>query len=113
MTKDAADRRVVFKEDSYRFIGAYFEVYKEMGRVFVEPFYQECLKIELVTKNIPFQSQQQLRLSYKQAPLKQIYIPDFVRYEKFIIEIKDVSKLCDELRAQLHNDLRAVEYRLG
>ena len=39
--------RIVFKEESYRIIGACFEVYKEKGNGFLEAVYQECLTLEL------------------------------------------------------------------
>ena len=45
--------------------------------------------------------------------MKQVYIPDFICFERIIVEIKAVSKLCDEHRAQVHNYLKATGYRLG
>jgi GxxExxY protein len=102
-----------FKEESYRIMGACFEVYKETGCGFVEPVYQECLEIELAMQNIPFRAQEQLKLSYKQKPLRQFYVPDFICYGKIILEIKAVSKLCNEFRAQVHKDLKATGYQLG
>jgi hypothetical protein len=38
--------QIVFKEESYKIIGAFFEVYKEKGNGFLEAVYQECLSIE-------------------------------------------------------------------
>ena len=75
--------------------------------------YQECLEIELGLQGIPFQSQQQLELHYKGRLLKQKYIPDFLCYDKIVLEIKAVSALTDEHRAQVHNYLKATGYRLG
>jgi GxxExxY protein len=45
--------------------------------------------------------------------LKQTYTPDFVCYGRIIVEIKAVTTLSDEHRAQLHNYLRATRMRLG
>jgi len=104
---------ILFKEESYKIVGACFEVYNEKGCGFVEPVYQECLEIELEMQSIAFQAQQQLQLSYKRRQLKQIYIPDFVCFGQIIVEIKAVSKLCDEHRAQVHNYLKATGFRLG
>jgi GxxExxY protein len=104
---------VLFKEESYRLVGACFEVYNEKGCGFVEPVYQECLEIELTLQKIPFQPQQQLALDYKGRKLKQVYIPDFVCFGQIIVEIKAVSAFCDEHRAQVHNYLKATGYRLG
>ena len=38
---------ILFKEQSYRIIGACFEIYKEKGNGFLEAVYQECLVREL------------------------------------------------------------------
>jgi len=80
---------------------------------FVEPVYQECLELELGMQEIAFRPQQQLRLHYKKKQLKQVYIPDFICFDQIVVEIKAVSRLCDENRAQVHNYLKATGYRLG
>ncbi len=104
---------IIYKDEAYKIIGACFEVYNEQGSGFVEPVYQECLEIELGLQGIPFQPQQQLELRYKGRLLKQKYIPDFLCYDKIVLEIKAVSALTDEHRAQVHNYLKATGYRLG
>ena len=104
---------LLYKEEAYAIIGACFEVYNEMGSGFVEPFYQECLELELPSRGIPFRPQAELRLRYKEKQLQQTYKPDFICYEKIVLEIKAVSQLTDEHRAQLHNYLKATGLRLG
>ena len=92
---------ILFKEESYRIMGACFEVYKEMGCGFLEAVYQECLEIELANQGIVFRPQVDLALQYKRKTLKQVYIPDFVCWEKIILEIKAVKELAPEHRAQV------------
>ena len=104
---------IIFKEESYRIIGACFEVYKEMGCGFLEPVYQECLEIELTLQSIDFKSQAELKLSYKGRLLSSKYIPDFVLYDKIVVEIKAAKELTDAHRAQVHNYLKATGYCLG
>ena len=104
---------ILYKDESYRIIGACFEVYKEKGCGFVEPVYQECLEIELSLQKVPFSAQTELKLQYKGHLLDQIYKPDFICHEKIIMEIKAVSKLVDEHRAQVHNYIKATGYKLG
>jgi GxxExxY protein len=104
---------IIYKEESYAIMGACFEVYKEMGSGFLEAVYQECLEIELGLQNIPFEPQASLLLEYKKRSLKGRYIPDFICFDKIILEIKAVSKLTDEHRAQVHNYLKATNYKLG
>jgi GxxExxY protein len=104
---------LLYKDESYRIIGACFEVYKEKGNGFVEPVYQECLEMEFGLQAIPFSAQATLRLSYKGRELMQRYIPDFMCYDKIIVELKAVTQLTDEHRAQVLNYLKATSYRLG
>ena len=104
---------ILFKEESYNLMGAMFEVYKEMGCGFLEPVYQECAELELVDQRIPFRAQMQLTLNYKQHKLKTRYVPDFICYEKIVLELKAVKAIADEHRAQVHNYLKASGYRLG
>ena len=104
---------IVYKQEAFAIIGACFEVYNEMGCGFVEPVYQECLGIEFELRNIPFLDQAELLLRYKERTLKQKYKPDFICFGKIVLEIKAVSALCDEHRAQVHNYLKATGYRLG
>jgi GxxExxY protein len=94
-------------------MGACFEVYKEKGCGFLEAVFQECLELELSDQAVPFASHQPLALSYKGRPLRQTYTPDFVCFGKIVVEIKAVSSLADEHRAQVHNYLRATGHRLG
>jgi GxxExxY protein len=89
------------------------EVYRTMGNGFLEAVYQECLDLEFRKRGIAFESQKTLTLSYHGQRLKQIYKPDFVCYEKIIVEIKAIRKLADEHRAQVVNYLKATGYELG
>jgi len=75
--------------------------------------YQECLEIEFGLKEISFEAQIPLKLTYKGKALKRCYIPDFIINGQVILEIKAVRELTDEHRAQLQNYLKATGYKLG
>ncbi len=104
---------LIYKEESYKILGACFEVYKERGCGLLEAVYQECLEIEFDLANIPFSSQAAITLYYKGRKLKQTYVPDFECYNKIIVELKAVKELSDEHRAQVFNYLRATGFQLG
>ena len=84
-----------------------------MGCGFLENVYQECLEIEFEEQGIPFESYKEVKLTYRNKQLKQPYKPDFVCYDKIIIEIKAVSNLVDEHEAQILNYLNATGFKLG
>lgn len=104
---------LIYEAETYKILGACFEVYKDKSNGFVEPVYQECLEMELALQGVPFQAQAELQIQYKGQTLRRRYIPDFVCFEKIIVEIKAVSKLTDEHRAQLLNYLKATGLKLG
>ena len=103
----------IFKEESYKIVGACFEVYWEKGCGFLEPVYQECLEIELRSQGIPFLAQRPLALNYKGVALRSVYQPDFICYDKIVLEIKAIKEVTDEHRAQVLNYLKATGLTLG
>ena len=104
---------IIHKDEGYEIVGACFEVYNEKGCGFLEGVYQECLEIEFGLRALPFVPQTELQITYKGRVLKKKFQPDFTCFEKIIVEIKAVSQLTDEHRAQVHNYLKATGYRLG
>ncbi len=104
---------IIYKEESYKIIGACFEVYKNKGGGFLEGVYQECLGIEFEIQNIPFAAKPKIQLDYKGRLLEQFFEPDFVCFDKIIVEIKAVSNLIDEHRGQTINYLHATDFELA
>jgi GxxExxY protein len=104
---------MLFKEESYEIVGACFEVHNQLGSGFTEPSYQEALEIELSSRGIPFKSQVELPIFYKDTKLKHGFRADFLCHESIIVEIKAVSALLPEHRAQVHNYLHAGRHQLG
>lgn len=107
------EEKILFKDECYQIQGAVFEVYREMGNGFLEAVYQECLEREFIKQTIPFQAQVDLVLKYKDEPLKQTYKPDFICYEKIIVELKTVKEIHSEHKAQVLNYLKASGIKLG
>ena len=104
---------IILRDESYAVMGACFEVYREKGCGFLEAVYQECLGIEFSHRSVPFQAHPALALVYKGCPLKSKYTPDFICYDKIIVELKAVTCLSDEHRAQVQNYLRGTGLTLG
>ena len=104
---------LIYEQESYVLRGVLFEVYKEMGGGFLEAVYQECLERELSLLGVSYQSQPNLRLSYKGQMLEQTYKPDFIIDNKIIVELKAVTKLRPEHEAQVINYLKATGFKLA
>lgn len=104
---------LIHEQESYAVLGACFTVYAEKGCGFTEPIFQECLEIEFTHLGLPFSAQPLLPLTYRGKQLKHRFVPDFICFDKIILEIKAVSTLTDEHRAQLLNYLNATGLTLG
>lgn len=107
------DQKILYKEECYLIQGAIFEVYHELGSGFIEAVYQESLGLEFTYRKIPFLSQPEMEIMYKDQKLKHIFQPDFLCYDKIVVEIKALKETCDEHKAQLMNYLKVSKLRLG
>ncbi len=104
---------ILFKDESYKILGAAFKVYNTLGSGFLEAVYQEALEIEFQRQSIPFAREKELKIQYDGVELKQTYKADFVCYGKIIVELKAVSSLDDAHRSQVYNYLHATGFQLG
>lgn len=92
-------------KDIYNVIGAAMEVHKTLGRGMEEPIYQEALAVEMAKRDMIAEREKTLRLHYKDVLLEKTYFADFY-YKGIIIELKSVSEIISDHRAQLFNYMR-------
>ena len=104
---------ILYKDESYKIVGAAMNVYNALGSGFLESVYQEALAIEFEHEGVPFEAEKEVRIFYSGVELKQTYKPDFFCYDGIIIELKAVSTIDASHRAQLYNYLKATQCRLG
>lgn len=104
---------IVYEEESYLIRGAVYEVYNELGAGFLEAVYQECLESEFRRRGLPFISQPHLSLHYKGEKLNQTYKPDFLCFDRIILELKALTTLTNDHKAQVLNYLNASRMKLG
>ncbi|MBQ9357849.1 MAG: GxxExxY protein [Prevotella sp.] len=96
----------------YDVVGAAMEVHKTLGRGMEEPIYQEALAVEMNKRGMVAEREKELRLRYKDVVLKKTYFADFY-YNGIIIELKSVSDIISDHRAQLFNYMRITGKHLG
>lgn len=104
---------LINEKETYAILGACFEVYKEKGCGFLEAVYQECLEMEFELRTLPARALVSLPLAYKGRRLKKTYEADFICFEQILVELKSVSKLTDEHRAQVQNYLHATGLKVA
>jgi GxxExxY protein len=103
----------LYKDHMYQIIGAAMSLYNELGSGYSEPIYQECLSVICTEKGIPWEREKPLKMIFHGVELEKMYKADFVCYDDIIVELKAVSEILSEHRAQLFNYMRITNTRFG
>jgi len=103
----------MFKDEGYRFMGAAFEVYNQLGYGMAEEVYQQSLEIELRLRKITFEVKRELVLQYKGESIEKRYIPDLFVFNAIVVELKAVTALTSDHEAQLFNYMRIARLTVG
>lgn len=98
---------------THQIIGAAMEVHNEMGPGHLEAVYHECLEIEFELRQMVFISKPKLSLYFKNRKLKKHYEPDFIVFEKIVVEIKAQKILTRNDSAQIINSLKSSRHEIG
>lgn len=104
---------LLYKNESFKIIGAALEVHKTLGCGFIEVVYQEALAEEFKKRNIPYEREKELTINYKGKTLSKTFRADFICYDTIILELKAVSDFIDDHYAQLYSYLKASNLSLG
>jgi GxxExxY protein len=93
-------------------IGAAIEVHRQLGPGLLESVYENALAIEMTSRNIPFERQVVIVVSYKGHEIGEARL-DFVVSKRVIVELKSVESLAAIHTAQLIGYLKITSYKLG
>ena len=98
---------------TYRINGACIEVHKILGPGLLEKVYHEALKEEFALREINFQSELKIEISYKGKKLNCDYKCDFLIENAIVLEIKSVKCFDDIHRAKLLNYMSILKVSKG
>lgn len=73
---------------TYDIIGAAIEVHNNLGPGLLESIYHECMKIELRSRNIPFEAEMSVPVFYDGHPLETVLRCDLYVAESIVVELK-------------------------
>jgi GxxExxY protein len=105
---------LLYKNESYKLQGALLAVRRKYGRGLKENIMDKICIEQFTIDKIPFLSKPKIHI-YSQDSNKKIgmYVPDFLIYDKIVLEIKSVSEMPKIFESQLYNYLRCSKYELG
>ena len=104
---------ILYKDESYKIIGACMKVHSELGAGFLESVYQEALEKQFIKEKIPYEREKITPIEFDGELLKKKFKADFICYDKIIIELKPVGYIYQNDEIQLLNYIRATKYKLG
>lgn len=104
---------LLFKEESYKIIGACFEVHQILRHGFKEAVYKDALELEFAKTEISFTREKPYTIMYKEQKLKHFFVADFIVLDNIILEIKAASNIGDPHIKQTLNYLKASGLKLG
>ena len=102
-----------YAQESYDIIGAAMKVHSVLGPGFNEKVYQDALELEFRERQIPYKREYELHASYKGIVLNSTYKPDFICYDKIIVELKSMKELDGVSRSQAINYAKVAGFKLA
>lgn len=102
----------LYKDLTYKIIGAAFSIHKTLGSIHKELVYQNALAQELTLLKIPFKKEVVLPVEYKKKSVG-VYRPDFIVDEKVIVEMKALAVLPLSAATQLSYYLKGTPYKIA
>ncbi len=104
---------MIYQEESYNILGAALAVHKYLGCGFSEKVYQDALEVEFKNRDIPYVRECPYSVNYKGIKLKTEFVPDFVCYNKIIVELKAIKTMEEVFKAQAINYGRVGGFKLS
>ena len=92
---------LIYHNESYQILGAAMHVYNVLGAGFVEAVYQEALQKEFCRRNIPHDREKEINIYYDNELLDIKFRPDFICYNKIIVELCADYQLSQSNKVQI------------
>lgn len=103
---------ILEKELSYIIVGAFFQVYNELGFGFLEAPYARALEIALKSKGLLVEREYPVPILFQGQQIG-FHRLDMLVERRIIVEIKSTELLAEAAKHQLRSYLNAMNYELG
>ncbi len=101
-----------YKEITEQIIGAYYDVYNDLGYGFLERVYQNAMYFELLDRGLKVEAQKNIQV-YRNGRLIGSYYADLLVNDVVIVELKAAASLVEAHEEQLVNYLKATNLEVG
>jgi GxxExxY protein len=103
---------LVHGELTRQIIGAFYEVYRELGPGFLESVYQRAMPIALAARGVSSEREVSLTVRFRGVVVGE-YRADLIAGERVIVETKVGDQIAQAHESQLLNYLRASGLHVG
>ena len=104
--------KLIHERTSAAIIGAFYDVYNELGCGFLESIYARALEDVLLERGLRVAREVALRIRFRNKPIG-FHRCDMIVDGKIIVEIKSTEHITDAPKRQLRNYLAASGLELG
>lgn len=104
---------LICKDEAFQILGAAMAVHRELGMGFSEKVYQDALEMEFQERGILYVREEPIHAIYHGIVLQTEFKPDFICFNKVIVELKAVKELDDVCRSQTINYTKVAGMDLG
>jgi len=112
MTTIASDRSLLCGAVTHDIIGAFYEVYNELGAGFIESVYANALPIALADRGLCVEREKRLTVRFRGAVVGQFRV-DLIVEQQVLVELKAADQLVNAHESQLTNYLKAADLCVG
>ena len=104
--------KLVHSDVTHEIIGAFYDVYNELGYGFLETVYTNALSIALTHRGILHERETRFAVYFREAVVGD-YRADFIVAKEVVVEVKVADRIVAAHEKQLLNYLRASGLSVG
>jgi GxxExxY protein len=93
-------------------IGAFYDVYNELGHGFLESVYREAMIVALRTKDVPVEREKPVDVEFR-GEIVGVFRTDLLVENCVVVELKCARTIDSNHEAQLLNYLKATGFEVG
>jgi GxxExxY protein len=105
---------LLYKKESYKLQGSLLAIRRKYGRGLKESIMDKICEEQFLADKIPYVAKPKIKIySLDTKKILGVYVPDFLIYDKILLEIKSVPIMPRIFESQLYNYLKCSEFELG